>query len=74
LALLLTGQAGFAEAGKRLLRSVLDDLPVRERTTSCQLHTWCDALGNLIPEPEPELRLKDLLAPERKHASPRRRN
>ena len=32
-----------------------------------------DALGNLIPEPEPELRLKDLLAPERKHASPRKR-
>jgi hypothetical protein len=25
-----------------------------------------DALGNLIPESEPELRLKDLLAPERK--------
>jgi len=33
-----------------------------------------DALGNLIPEPEPELRLKDLLAPERKHASPRKRS
>ena len=32
-----------------------------------------DALGNLIPASEPELRLKDLLAPERKHASPRKR-
>jgi len=32
-----------------------------------------DALGNIIPESEPELRLKDLLAPERKHASPRKR-
>jgi len=33
-----------------------------------------DALENLIPESEPELRLKDLLAPERKHASPKKRN
>jgi len=33
-----------------------------------------DALGNLIPEAEPGLRLKDLLAPARKHASPRKPN
>jgi len=32
------------------------------------------ALGNLIPESEPELHLKDLLALERKHASPKKRN
>jgi transcriptional regulator with XRE-family HTH domain len=32
-----------------------------------------DALGELIPEAEPELRLKDLLRPERKHASKPRR-
>jgi len=31
-----------------------------------------DAVGELIPEVQPEVRLKDLLAPERKHASPRR--
>jgi transcriptional regulator with XRE-family HTH domain len=32
-----------------------------------------EALGELIPEAEPELRLKDLLRPERKHASKPRR-
>lgn len=32
-----------------------------------------EALGAIIPEGRPELRLKDLLAPERKHASPRRK-
>lgn len=32
------------------------------------------ALAELIPEQPPELRLKDLLAPERKHATPRRRS
>lgn len=32
-----------------------------------------DVLGELIPEVQPEVRLKDLLAPERKHASPRKR-
>lgn len=34
---------------------------------------FSEALGNLIPETQPEIRLKDLLAPERKHASPRRK-
>lgn len=34
-----------------------------------------EALGDVIPETEPELRLKDLLRPERKHASrPRRKS
>lgn len=33
---------------------------------------YSEALGNLLPEVQPEVRLKDLLAPERKHASPRR--
>jgi len=28
-----------------------------------------EALGDLIPATEPELRLKDLLRPERKHTS-----
>ncbi len=32
-----------------------------------------EALGELIPEIQPEIRLKDLLAPERKHASPRKK-
>jgi transcriptional regulator with XRE-family HTH domain len=32
-----------------------------------------EALGELVPETEPELRLKDLLRPERKHASKPRR-
>jgi len=32
-----------------------------------------EALGDLIPTTEPELRLKDLLRPERKHASKPRR-
>jgi transcriptional regulator with XRE-family HTH domain len=32
-----------------------------------------EALGELIPEMQPEIRLKDLLAPERKHASPRKK-
>jgi transcriptional regulator with XRE-family HTH domain len=32
-----------------------------------------EALGELIPEVQPEIRLKDLLAPERKHASPRKK-
>lgn len=32
-----------------------------------------EALGEVIPEAEPELRLKDLLRPERKHASKPRR-
>jgi DNA-binding XRE family transcriptional regulator len=32
-----------------------------------------EALGELVPETEPELRLKDLLRPERKHASKQRR-
>lgn len=32
-----------------------------------------EALGELIPEAEPELRLKDLLSPVRKHASKPRR-
>lgn len=34
---------------------------------------YVDALGNLIPEVQPELRLRDLLAPERKRASARKR-
>lgn len=34
---------------------------------------YSEALGELIPEGPPEVRLKDLLAPERKHASPARR-
>lgn len=34
---------------------------------------YSEALGNLIPESQPEMRLKDLLAPERKHASRRRK-
>ena len=34
---------------------------------------YLDALGEIIPEQPPELRLKDLLAPERKHASPRKK-
>lgn len=34
---------------------------------------YSEALGNLIPEIQSEVRLKDLLAPERKHASPRRK-
>jgi transcriptional regulator with XRE-family HTH domain len=32
-----------------------------------------EALGDVIPAAEPELRLKDLLRPERKHASKTRR-
>jgi DNA-binding XRE family transcriptional regulator len=32
-----------------------------------------EALGDVIPETEPELRLQDLLRPERKHASKPRR-
>lgn len=32
---------------------------------------YSEALGNLIPEVQPELTLKDLLAPQRKHASRR---
>ncbi|MDX2080465.1 MAG: helix-turn-helix transcriptional regulator [Terrimicrobiaceae bacterium] len=34
---------------------------------------YADALGELIPEIQPEVRLKDLLAPDRKHASPRKK-
>lgn len=30
---------------------------------------YADALGELIPESQPEMRLDDLLAPQRKHAS-----
>lgn len=32
---------------------------------------YSDALGEIIAEAQPEVRLKDLLAAERKHASPR---
>jgi transcriptional regulator with XRE-family HTH domain len=32
---------------------------------------FSEALGHLIPEPEPNLKLNDLLAPERLKASPR---
>ena len=32
---------------------------------------FCEALHNLIPEPENNLKLNDLLAPERRKASPR---
>jgi transcriptional regulator with XRE-family HTH domain len=32
---------------------------------------FSEALHNLIPEPETDLKLKDLLAPERRKASPR---
>ncbi len=35
---------------------------------------FADALGELVPEARPEMRLKDLLASQRKHASrPRRK-
>jgi transcriptional regulator with XRE-family HTH domain len=34
---------------------------------------FSEALGEIIPETQAELRLQDLLAPERKHASPSRR-
>jgi transcriptional regulator with XRE-family HTH domain len=30
---------------------------------------YTDALGELVPEAQPEMRLEDLLAPQRKHAS-----
>ena len=30
---------------------------------------YADALGELVPEAQPEMRLEDLLAPQRKHAS-----
>ena len=30
---------------------------------------YADALGELVPEVQPEMRLEDLLAPQRKHAS-----
>lgn len=30
---------------------------------------YAEALGELIPEAQPEMRLNDLLAPQRKHAS-----
>lgn len=35
---------------------------------------YSDVLGALIPEALPELRLKDLLAPQRKHASGSRKH
>ena len=34
---------------------------------------FADALGELVPEVQPEMRLEDLLAPQRKHASSPRR-
>ncbi|MDD5261769.1 MAG: helix-turn-helix transcriptional regulator [Methylacidiphilales bacterium] len=34
---------------------------------------YSDAIGELIPETKPEMRLEDLLLPERKHASRPRR-
>src|ERR1700761_2421687 len=34
---------------------------------------FADALGELVPEAQPEMRLEDLLAPQRKHASRPRR-
>ncbi|EIP99306.1 Helix-turn-helix protein [Opitutaceae bacterium TAV1] len=34
---------------------------------------YADALGELIPEAQPEMRLEDLLAPQRKHASGKRK-
>lgn len=34
---------------------------------------YSEPLGEIIPESGPEVRLKDLLAPERKHASPRQK-
>jgi transcriptional regulator with XRE-family HTH domain len=33
---------------------------------------YAEALGELVPEAQPEMRLEDLLAPQRKHASRRR--
>jgi transcriptional regulator with XRE-family HTH domain len=35
---------------------------------------FTDALGELVPEAQPEMRLEDLLAPQRKHASRPRRS
>jgi len=34
---------------------------------------YTDALGELVPETQPEMRLEDLLAPQRKHASGRKK-
>jgi len=34
---------------------------------------YAEALGELVPEHPPEIRLHDLLAKQRKHASPRQR-
>ena len=34
---------------------------------------YTDALGELVPEAQPEMRLENLLAPQRKHASGRRK-
>lgn len=35
---------------------------------------YAEALGELVPEHQPEIRLRDLMAKQRKHASPRQRS
>jgi hypothetical protein len=50
--------------------TVLGEMPVARALGVLGL---AEALGELVLETEPELRLKDLLRPERKHASKPRR-
>jgi hypothetical protein len=51
--------------------TVLGEMPVARALGVLGL---AEALGELVPETEPELRLKDLLRPERKHASLTQKN
>ncbi len=69
----LSAQVGVALPTYRKIEKGDGSVEFRHVVKALAVLGYQDALGEIIPEQPPQLRLKDLLAPERKHASPRKK-
>jgi len=69
----LSAQVGVTLPTYRKIEKGEGSVEFRHVAKALAVLGYQDALGEIIPEQPPELRLKDLLAPERKHASPRKK-
>ena len=69
----LSGQVGVTLPTYRKIEKGDGSVEFRHVVKALAVLGYQDALGEIIPEQPPPLRLKDLLAPERKHASPRKK-
>lgn len=69
----LSAQVGVTLPTYRKIEKGEGSVEFRHVAKALAVLGYQDALGEIIPEQPLELRLKDLLAPERKHASPRKK-